>query len=205
VGKQVRRIILLGLIASVVAGACGGKGPPAATQATVPQSAPSTTAADPYAVPATIDAAYLNRVFAALEHVDGDATRLILESRTFPPDAAKRLQAIYAVDEFHNQTNLWLDLISGGLTGFRQPAGERLTSVHNIISLKADCIYAAVIRDYSQLSTTAAAPATEYIELRPAAPNSDPFSLNPTPWQIAAEGYNRDGSQPSDPCAEQSS
>ncbi len=68
--------------------------------ATVPAS---TTTTDPYAVPATIDIAYLNRVFAALEKINGDATRLIVAHHAITPDAAKLLSAIYTEDEFRAQ------------------------------------------------------------------------------------------------------
>src|SRR5581483_2350776 len=61
-------------------------------QPTVPPTAPTTTTpADPYAIPATIDAAYLNRVFLALEHIDGDATRLIVANKKLVPEAARHL------------------------------------------------------------------------------------------------------------------
>ena len=201
VGRTARTAFLLGLLALAGLGACGGDDTPSSAGATVPKATTPTTAADPYAVPATIDAAYLNKVFVALEHVDGDATRLIIESRTFPPEAAKRLQAIYGDDEFKKQTNLWLDLITSGLKGFRNPPGVRLTKVDRVISARPECVYAAVLRDYSQLSATPSPAAIEYVVLRAAGPNSDPFTLNPTPWEIAAEGYNQDGSEPTDQCA----
>ncbi|MFN2504089.1 MAG: hypothetical protein ABR540_07650, partial [Acidimicrobiales bacterium] len=48
--------------------------PPSATVGT---EAPSTTSADPYAVPAVIDEAYVNRVLAGLDAAVGEVVRLV--------------------------------------------------------------------------------------------------------------------------------
>ncbi len=61
----------------VVLAACSSGTKPGGT-ATVPTAAPTTTttaAADPWAVPATITPAYLDRVLAELDHIDGNAKR----------------------------------------------------------------------------------------------------------------------------------
>lgn len=196
------RSVLLGLIALAAAGGCGGNDtPPAPAGATVPRSAPTTAPADPYSVPATIDAAYLNRVFEALERVDGDATRLIVAGKAFVPEAAKRLRAIYAEDEFQKQVNLWLDLVNEGVTGFREPPGDRRTTLERIASARSDCVFAAVKRDYTEVTGSAGVGRISYLELRPLDRERDKFRHNPTPWMIATDGYNPDGSIPDDPCA----
>jgi hypothetical protein len=201
VGKQVRRIILLGLIASVVAGACGGKGPPAATQATVPQSAPSTTAADPYAVPATIDAAYLNRVFAALDAVDSDATRIIVETRSLPPAAADRLVSIYGQQELPVQTARWLDRIDAGLPEFKPHPGAQKTTVVRLLSSRPTCVFATVKRDHTAVAIDPPPSHEIFVYLAPLDPVRNQKGFNPTPWAIGGEGFNSDGSMPGDPCA----
>jgi len=80
---------------ALLLGACSGSGAgsdgaasalPSATSsrpaATAPAAAPgpttTTAPADPYAVPEVIDAAYVNRVLAALYAIDGDTTREVL-------------------------------------------------------------------------------------------------------------------------------
>lgn len=200
VGEQRRSTVLLGLLALVAAGACAGNAAPASTGATVPKVAPTTIAADPYAVPAKIDEAYLNKVFAALEHVDGDATRLIVAGQTLVPEAAKRLRAIYAEDEFQAQVNLWLDIVIKKDLGRSKPnPGDRRTTVSQVLTATPGCIYAAVNRDYSAIVDDST-PSAEFVGLKPSDPARDSFNLNPTPWMVFFDGSNKDGSTPSDPC-----
>lgn len=192
---------MLGLLALAGLGACGGSDTPSSAGATVPKATSTTTPADPYAVPPTIDAAYLNKVFAALERVDGDATRLILQSKMLPPPAAQRLASIYGEEEFRQQTNLWLDLVTEGLTGFLPLPGDRATAVSEVVTAKPDCVFVAVKRDYSAITGSVGAGRTIYVELRPLDPVRDKFDFNPTPWMVDSEGYNTDGSVPDNPCA----
>lgn len=194
------RAITLGLLALAAAGACGGNDTPATAGATVPLEAPSTTASDPYAVPAKIDAAYLNRIFAALEKVDGDATRAIVASRKLPPDATDRLRAIYADPEFQKQVDLWLDVVVEGVTGFNSEPGDRRTAIERVVTARSDCVFVAVKRDYTPVTGSVGAGRTNYVALRPLDSQRDQLNLNPTPWAIAFDGYNTDGSQPEDPC-----
>jgi hypothetical protein len=190
----------VGLLTLAGVGACGGNDTPTSAGATVPK-ATSTTSAAPYAVPATIDAAYLNKVFAALEHVIGDAGRAIVAEKALVPDAAKRLRAVYGEEEFQAQVNLWLDLLSKGATGFKPVPGDRVTAVRSVLSARPDCVYLGVTRDYSQIVAVPGSPTNEYISLRPADHSRDQFELNPTPWMLTFEGENRDGSVPPNPCA----
>ena len=201
VGRSARSAaILLGLLALAGLGACGGNDTPSSAGATVPKATSSTTPADPYAIPPTIDAAYLNKVFAALERVDGDATRLILQSKTLPPEAARRLRAIYDEEEFKAQVDLWLDLITKKELGRSKPnPGDRVTTVRQVLRGGGDCTYVAVARDYSQIIGDPA-PTAEYVGLKPSDATRDPADLNPTPWMIFFDGSNRDGSAPPDPC-----
>lgn len=200
-GRSTHCRILFGLLALVAAGSCGGDKAPAATGATVRKAAPTTVPADPYAVPATIDKAYLDRVFAALERVDGDATRIIVAKGTMVPDASARLRAIYAEDEFQAQVNLWLDIvIQKQLDRFKNPPGDRLSRVDRVLTGRRDCVFVGVLRDYSAITSTTSPPAVEYVTLRPADAARDQANLNPTPWMISSEGYKSDGSVPRDPC-----
>lgn len=176
--------------------ACGKSSSPASAHATVPPAAPTTTTpADPYAVPATIDAAYLNRVFAALDHVDGDAARIIVANKQLERDAADRLAAIYSRDEFTAQTNAWLDLL-GRLNEVKSPPGDRKTTTKRIIVGQATCVFAEVERDYSALATSPKPPSTVFLSLTATASKA----LNPTPWVIDFVGTRSDGTQPTSPC-----
>jgi len=193
-------VMAAAVVVGMVLGACGASSPRATTSATVPATVASTAAADPYAVPATIDAAYLNRVFAALEHIDGDATRLIVANGKLFPAATDKLAAIYASDEFTAQTNVWLDLIDRGIAGFKRPPGDLITTVVRVLSVKASCLFVEVHRDYNAIRTEPEALSTEFISLEPRTSSAGPEAMNPTPWLISGEGYNKDGSTPADPC-----
>ena len=170
-------------------------------QPTVPATAPTTVPTDPYAVPATIDAAYLNKVFAALDHVSGDATRLIVASKQLVPPAAARLAAIYDEQHFKFQTNNWVDLLTSGQLGrSKTNPGDRTTSVERILQAGPACVYVAARRDYSAITVASAAPRIEYVGLKPLDQSRDPSHFNPTPWMIVGEGFNPDGTQPASPC-----
>src|SRR5207253_2548071 len=145
--------------------------------------------------------AYLNRVFLALEHIDGDATRLIVANKKLVPDASKHLIAIYDEEELARQSSAWLDLLAKGLKGIRPDPGDLQTTVSRVLSQRSTCVYVEVHRSYDNIRTTPKAVSTEYISMRPLDRIRDPAHLNPTSWMITAEGYNRDGSVPSDPCA----
>src|SRR5581483_6015068 len=108
-------------------------------QPTVPATAPTTsTPADPYAIPATIDTAYVDRVLKALDHVDGDAARIIVASRQVARDASDRLAAIYSGDELVAQTNAWLDLLDR-LNDVKNPPGDRVTTTKRLIAAHPTC------------------------------------------------------------------
>jgi hypothetical protein len=191
---------LLGLLALAGLSACGGKDTPTPAGATVPKDTTPTTAADPYAIPGTIDAAYLNRVFAALDAVDGEATRTIVRTRNLPPEAAERLTAIYGDKEFRVQTNRWLDVIEGGLQGYKPEPGNLKTSVIRVISSNPRCVFLVARRDHSAIAVSPPPSHDTYFYLEPLDPIRNKKHLNPTPWMIGGEGFNSDGSVPGDPC-----
>jgi hypothetical protein len=192
----------VGLFALAGLGACDGNDTETPAGATVPKATSSTTPENQYAVPAAIDAAYLNKVFAALEHVDGDATRLIVAGKNLVPEAAKRLRAIYAEEEFNAQVNLWLDIIiEKRLDRLKPSPGDRSSVTTKVHTAAPECVFVAVMRDYSPVAIAAGPPDLEYVTLRPVDPQRDPFDLNPTPWMIEAAGLRSDGSIASNPCA----
>ncbi|MGI8683896.1 MAG: hypothetical protein ACR2MO_02130, partial [Acidimicrobiales bacterium] len=72
---------------------------PSEPDTTVPTAAPtssSSTLAPPpnvAVIPSAIDAAYVNAVFAALDEVDAQATRIIKRTKRVPPEATDLLRA----------------------------------------------------------------------------------------------------------------
>ncbi|PZR77432.1 MAG: hypothetical protein DLM65_15705, partial [Candidatus Aeolococcus gillhamiae] len=97
---------------------------------TVPTLPEITTTTNPYAVPATIDAAYVNRVLEALDAALGDVYRLVIRTRDVSPEVIDRLNAIYLN---RDDVNLELQAIQRGMregfTGFKDPVGNPKSTV----------------------------------------------------------------------------
>ena len=189
-------------IVITLASACSSPDRRAVPTATVPESPEpaSPTSADPFAVPPVIDAAYVNRVLAALENVVGDAARVVLNARALTEDAVDRLRAVYFEPEFSEQLALLRDAVGRGLTGLRQDPGNRIATVSRIISASPSCIFIAADIDDSPLSARPVSKRSEYYVLKQRDPARDPRRYNQTPWAIPYEGFNPDGSEPVNPC-----
>jgi hypothetical protein len=169
------------------------------TLATVP---PATTTTTPYALPAVIDAAYVNRVMAGLDAVMGDATRSVIRARTFTSDAYDRLRAIYADNSLLQLVvDAVEDEIRKGFTGYKVNPGNRLTTVTSIISAKPSCIFVRVQRDYSALSSAPGSEDPQWVALKPSDSTRDPQGYNRVNWGMILDGFSRDRSQPADPCS----
>ena len=195
-GGWMRTRVGLAVVLALCLGACGGSAHTAAPPATVPRATTTTAPADPYAIPAVIDANYLNRVFVALDHIDGDAARIIVSNWRLVPPATDRMAAIYFTSEFTAQTNLWLDLLDQP-NRFKPQVGDRKTTTRRIITARQSCVFAEIERDYTAITVDAKPPSASYVAMKASAPSQ----LNPTPWKIDFVGTRSDGAQPGDPCA----
>ena len=173
---------------------------PTATVATEP---PRTTTTNPYAVPAVIDVAYVNRVLAGLDAALGDVTRLIVTSRTIPPEAYDRLRSVYGTDH-------WLQLridsfqsdMRRNFAGYRPDPGNPATTVVDLITTKSSCIFARVKRDYTAVGPGASTSSDQnWIGLKPLEQVRDPKNHNQTRWSLIYDGFPPDRSLPPDPCA----
>lgn len=172
---------------------------------TVPTAAGTTaTSATPdvSVIPQSIDEAYLNAVLAALDEVDGEATRIIVATKRFPPEAANLLNAIYSDERFQVQADAWFEALGEDpeLGSIKAEPGNRRTEVQRIITASHSCVWMAVERDHSASSVTQSPPRTEYIALRPLDESNDRAGQNPTAWMITADGFNEDGSEPGNQC-----
>jgi hypothetical protein len=182
--------------------ACGGSSGVASVEphATVPTAPPTT--ADPYAVPATIDAAYVNRVLEGLDAAVGDIVRLVMRTRQISPEVLDRLRALYLNRDDENlELQSLQDEMRKQFSGFRQEPGNKKSSVESMIDASPGCVFVKVSRDYSAISTkTDLRPSIEWIGLKPTDPTRDPNHFNRTPWMVASEGVLSDGTQPPSPC-----
>lgn len=176
------------------------KASPTATVATEP--APTTTT-DPYAVPAVIDAAYVNQVLAGLDRVMGDVTRLVVRTRTIPPEAYDRLRALYPDDErLQRSIDSFQRDLRQNLSGYRADPGDKASTVTQLITATPACIFTQVERDYSNVGTTPlSALNAQWIGLKPLDTKRDPSGYNLAKWVFVYEGFPPDRSQPPNPCA----
>jgi hypothetical protein len=168
------------------------------TLATVP--APTTTT-NPYAVPAVIDAVYVNRVLAELDAVMGDVTRMVIRTKTITVDAYDRMKAVYQSTEF---LQLAVDGFESdmreGFSSYKPSPGNTISSVTRILAATPKCIFAEVRRDYSGVALAQSAVSQQWIGLIPLDRSRDPKGFNKTSWAFVYDGVPRDRSQPNSPC-----
>lgn len=191
-------------------GACSSDDDDSADPTLPTQPAATTTTvtgqpADPYAVPAVIDEAYVNRVLAALDQINGDVVREVISSRSVSIDSVERIRAVYNDPEFEVELNGLRRLLKNDLTRFRDPPGNRKTVVRQINVARRDCVALEALVDFSEVvRDPAPAVGGEYeaITLRPTQPGADPQRLNPTGWSVGHDEVVEPGAVPKDPLCE---
>jgi hypothetical protein len=176
------------------AGSSGGDGP----TATVPTVPP-----DPFAVPPVIDEAYVNRVLAALDQADGDVLRMVVSTKTIPPEVIERLKALYVGEELLQlQVDVLQSDLFNRLDGYKPVPGNKRTNVTRLITARPSCIFAEVSRDFSEVAVSPDPRlAKQWIGLVPMDSTLDRRAYNRTTWIYIYEGFPNDGSEPEDPCA----
>ncbi len=203
-GRLRRTAAGVSLLLAGALGACSSADEPAAPTATLGTVPPVTPTTDPYAVPAVIDEAYVNRVLEALDAANGDVLRLVVRERTIPTEALDRLRALYLDEEL---LQLQIDVpqsdLRRGLSGIRAEPGNQRTIVKQMITIKPSCLYVRADRDSAQVATNPRPELrTIWIGLVPMDESRDVAQYNPTPWAFVYEGFQRDLSAPPvDPCA----
>lgn len=188
------------LVVVALLGACngGGGGRP---DDTLPPRASTSTTVD-YSVPAVIDVAYVEKVMEALDHVYGDAIRLLARERQITTDFLEHLAAIYTPSEFELVQQVWVRDVASGLRGLLAEPRDPETTVTRMLRAEPLCIVAAVDRRFAP-TRDRPDPKTpqRYIGLI-RKPEVQPHGeLNPTPWVMSFDGFKQDGSEPATPCA----
>lgn len=186
---------------------CSSDDPPARTAPSIPEptASPTTTNPDPYAVPAVIDEAYLNRVLAALDQAAADALRSSMKERALTEESLQILNAVYSDEAFQERVNLLLEAAENGFSGYRTNPGAVKTSVNQIISSNPECTFLSVGRNYDAIATNPESPLPiQYVGLRRQEGDAAENTRNPTRWTIFYDGFLEDRSQPLDPCTSSS-
>lgn len=202
---RARLALALTVMVLVFAACWGGAAGKMPVGPTVPTEAPPpspTAPPDVSTVPTVIDEAYLNEVLKALNKVDGDAMRLIVQEEDLLHPAAERLRAVYLNDELDQQLSLWGDQLVEGFADFRKPPGDKVNVVRRVITSRPDCVYLESSEDYSAVSIKAGAPFTIFLALQPKVDAQDPGKFNRTAWMISFSGTSPRQTDPGlDPCA----
>jgi hypothetical protein len=147
------------------------------------------------------EVASVNKVLAGLDGVVGDVERMLVKDKRITTDATDRLRAVYTGHELLNQIDAFRADVANGLVGYKNPPGNRVTTVSELITASPICIFAQVARDYSPATEgLAARPATMYVVLVTKDDSDDPKHLNPTGWALLYDGVQADGSRPEDIC-----
>jgi len=168
---------------------CGGSRGDKALSTTTTSMPPSTTttAIDVTVVPATIDVAYVQRVFEVLDQIDGVVSQDALRERSISQAMIGRLATIYFPEELDRQVQVLADDVKGDLSVFRSPPGIRHTKVQRLLTASRDCISVEVLFDSSEVVLQPKAQTPTYFGLRPKTPASDPAGLNTTRYSIFSE------------------
>jgi hypothetical protein len=201
-----RRTALIGTLCGLLLGACAGeRAAPEVPNPTVRTEPATTATTNPYAVPAVIDAAYVNRVLAWFDQVEGDVVRRVVAARTLSPEDIAVLRAINASDgQFQVALDAYQYTLRTGLGGFLPNPGNEKTVVLEVLSAKSSCVYVKVDRDATAVARNPNPSfRTQWVALRRL--DSPPSPSNPTGWGYVLNGG---GFGPSprppdrDPCAQ---
>ena len=183
-----RRLVLAVSLALVGLTACSDRGSTGAPATTVASADGDEVAA-------------VNRILAGLDGVMGDLQRILVRERRITPEVTERLRAIYTGPELLNQIDAFRADVANGLTGYKNPPGNRVTTVSRLLTARPICVFAEVTRDYAPITDgRAPRPASLYVILVDKAEADDPRQLNPTSWTMLYDGVQVDGSQPEDVC-----
>ncbi|HVE46393.1 MAG TPA: hypothetical protein VNA57_06565 [Acidimicrobiales bacterium] len=167
-----------------------------------PTPTTTTTPEDPYAIPKVIDEAYVNRVLAALDQIDGDALREVVSKGAVTFESVERIRAIYNDPEYEQQSDGLRDVVKD-LGRFRNPPGNRKTTVLRLPHVNTTCIVTNVTADFGQVVISP--PTTEPGEfqlliLERTQSGADPKRLNPTSWSIRHDEVLREGQRQDERC-----
>jgi hypothetical protein len=194
--------VALGLATLTFLSACSGGGHQrTADKDPTTSAAPTTSTTVSYAVPATIDAPYVEKVMGALDHLYGNSVRRLVSDRALSDTFLKELLALYSKTPFEGYQVVWRKSLSEGLKTISPTPGDPTTRVLGLVQASPNCVVARVNRDLSPTLAQPQNPSPQrYVALIPRDPARDPLGANPTPWTMSFDGYTKDGSVPEGPC-----
>jgi hypothetical protein len=190
------RMLTLGVIVVLALAACSGKSHDAAptTRPASSTTADTSSAANPDVIPPVITVAYVNAVFAVLNHINGNAVRALVASKRVTPTVELYLRAAYNDPLYQQEVKIAQQSISGNLNNVRRPPGDIVTSVQRLIAVSPSCVFAETRSNFTNVLIQPGPPAgAEYFSLTPKKDGIDPKHLNPTDWAFT---FNADYQNP---------
>ncbi len=180
-----RRFLALAAAALVFLAACSGP--------SHRSSGPTTTVGgraagspNPDVVPPVITPAYVNAVFAVLNHINGNAVRSMLAANAVTTTVRMDLRAIFADPLYGQEVRIADQTLAGNIQGFRTPPGDIHTTVKRLISASTNCVFVATVSSFaSVVQSPGPLAGAEYWVLRPKPLGDDPLNINPTPWVLS--------------------
>ncbi|HEX2701538.1 MAG TPA: hypothetical protein VHM89_15165 [Acidimicrobiales bacterium] len=196
------RPAVVAFVACFALASCGNGGGADEPKTTVPSaptsSSTTTTTTVTYEVPPTIDAPYIAKVMAALDHLSGEAARHLAHTRVVDEEFNRYLVAAYGGESFDLERRLWGEVLSDDLRLLRPEPGDPETAVERVLVAEPGCVIFQGNRDYFKVFNEPDAPGPpKFVGLVPIPPDRDIRHFNPTPWVITFDGRRSDGSQPS--------
>ena len=197
-----RGFLMSALVVAALSSCSGGAGshaagslpapPPPSTSApvTIPPTTSTTLPADPFAVPAVIDLAYLDRVMVELNRIHGNAFRTVVATHDIPPEVVAQLKATATGTSLSTTLKDLSTQIVHQFKGGRNPPGDRITSADRIVSATASCISFGGNSDFSLVADHPVVVRSSYVLVRV---SSQDQTINPTPWLIAFDGVEVEG------------
>ena len=185
-----RRIWALGVVVLLVlVGACssGGHRPDPSTSSSVaaPTTSTAPVAPNPYVVPPVITPAYVDAVFKVLNHIYGDATRELYSANGVDATVRLDLRALFSDPLYAQELVNAAASLSIGRTELRNPIGDVVTTVNQVVSQSSRCIFVETVSDFSAVNLRPGSAGSEYWELTTKDPSNDPQHINTTPWALS--------------------
>lgn len=187
-------------VLAAIVGACSSA-TTALPSPSIPTAPERTTTTSPYAVPAVIDAAYVNRILAALDALQGDTIRWLAANKSTGSYVASRLRAIYDDTTYSEQTRNIARAAADGYRDIKPNPGNVVTTVTSLVVASSRCIFAKANWDATRtLNNPDPQLSVLWVGLVPQDKSRDPDGFNTTGWMYAYRGFRADHSQPDSPC-----
>ncbi len=202
-GEKRSRLATVALVAVSLA-ACDRAGGTDPIGPTVPLESTTTAAPaiDITTKPDVVTVEYAQAVMVELDRLLGEAVRAMVADDGPNKEFLDKLNAVYDEPSFEDMQSVYGEIAADGMEAFRDPPGDPITKVEQILKAVPQCVVLAVDRTFAAFL---AAPnprpdRISYIGLAPKVEGSDPGNFNRTPWSIVFDGGTLDGQDPLQAC-----